>query len=412
MQSIPANKQASNLDIFICHSNKDKAIAEALINLLRAALNIPAERIRCTSVDGYRLPAGALTDEQLRREIYEARVFIGLITNSSLKSIYVLFELGARWGARLYLIPVLASGADSSILHRPLAGFNTLSCDVIAQVHQLINDIASYLNVNLSYPSSYQKYINALVESSRQHKEQSQSNSFPIKVEVSILSDIDRGKANHVKKTMRVALSNFRQIGNFLSGRPKLAALNTLIALALALAFITNVTLRDTRDLRATNVETLKTTNPVGVIRTSEGRLLWVDGDASIIARMTPQDKMPDFFIRGWDESITPEALAENRERVQTYQQLVREFQHNKLSERVSEVDLADTHNVRTLLAGDDSHVEVRLGSTNYGERLAKALDVLDEQRSKPLGPFITYLSAATQGSIIITVNASSLNSK
>jgi hypothetical protein len=47
------------LDIFISHSGKDEKLAAALIDLIIAATNVPHGRIRCTSVDGYRLPGGA-----------------------------------------------------------------------------------------------------------------------------------------------------------------------------------------------------------------------------------------------------------------------------------------------------------------------------------------------------------------
>ena len=85
--------------LFISHSSKDLEVVRALIYLFRSALAISPEEIRCTSLEGYRLPAGASVDEKLRQEVHEAKVFIGLISYNSLQSIYVVFELGARWGA-------------------------------------------------------------------------------------------------------------------------------------------------------------------------------------------------------------------------------------------------------------------------------------------------------------------------
>ena len=158
--------QMLDLEIFISHSSTDVNVAEALIELLRAALNIPPEKIRCTSVDGYRLPVGVPTDEYLRQEIFNTKAFIGIITESSIKSAYVLFELGARWGAQQHLAPVLARGADSTILAGPLKGLNTLSFQSAAQIHQLVSDISSKLAISPARPESYQKYIEALVEKS------------------------------------------------------------------------------------------------------------------------------------------------------------------------------------------------------------------------------------------------------
>ncbi len=84
--------------LFISHSSRDSALVELLVAFLRAGLNLPASQIRCTSIDGYRLPVGVNTDEQLRREVHAADVFVGIISSESLKSLYVAFELGARWG--------------------------------------------------------------------------------------------------------------------------------------------------------------------------------------------------------------------------------------------------------------------------------------------------------------------------
>src|SRR5215510_4038610 len=96
--------------LFISHSSKDLQLVRALIDLLRSALSISPEDLRCTSLDGYRLPAGVGTDDQLRLEVHDADAFIGVISYHSLQSLYVVFELGARWGARKHLVPLLAPG--------------------------------------------------------------------------------------------------------------------------------------------------------------------------------------------------------------------------------------------------------------------------------------------------------------
>jgi len=100
-----ADVQAPAIDVFISHSSQDIEVVKALIGLLRSALNIPNGRIRCTSVPGYALDPGAYVDGTLRREIKESAAFIALITPASLKSIYVLFELGARWGGTVTSSP-------------------------------------------------------------------------------------------------------------------------------------------------------------------------------------------------------------------------------------------------------------------------------------------------------------------
>ncbi len=63
----------------------------------------------------------------------------------------------------------------------------------------------------------------------------------------------------------------------------------------------------------------------------------------------------------------------------------------------MSEVNLLDLRDVRVQLAGDDSQIEVRLGSQDQGARLRKALTVLDAQRQTSRGPLISYIDL-TQG--------------
>lgn len=152
--------------IFISHSNRDLAIAELLIVLLRLSLNLRSEDIRCTSVDGYRLPGGAPIDETLRREVHDAEVFIGLITPYSIQSSYVMFELGARWGAEKMLIPLLASGAGTQHLRGPLSGFNALNCSIAGQVYELVDQAADKLSVEPGGPAGYLNALTALVTSS------------------------------------------------------------------------------------------------------------------------------------------------------------------------------------------------------------------------------------------------------
>lgn len=141
--------------VFISHSSADTDLARLLIQLIHTALNIPSQNIRCTSVDGYRLPVGANTDEQLRLEVHDAKAFIGIVSAASSRSAYVLFELGARWGAGRQLSPVLAPGVDASLLRGPLSGINALRADSVAQLMQLVENIANQLDVPIGSAASY-----------------------------------------------------------------------------------------------------------------------------------------------------------------------------------------------------------------------------------------------------------------
>src|ERR1044071_4633856 len=136
---------------------------------------------------------------------------------------------------------------------------------------------------------------------------------------------------------------------------------------------------------------------PKAVLRTAAGRFIWVDDDAVYLGEMTPADQMPAFFLRGWNEEDSSIARTENRERVKKFLELQRDWSGQGVSERVSELNLLDLRDVRVQLAGDDSQIEVRLGSQDQSARLAKALTVLDAQRRSSRGPLISYIDL-TQG--------------
>lgn len=141
---------------------------------------------------------------------------------------------------------------------------------------------------------------------------------------------------------------------------------------------------------------------PRAVARTGAGRLVWVDDEGVKLGTVAPSDHLPAFFIRGWDESETDGARASNRARLQKYLELSREWGTANLSERISEINLDDLRDVRVQLAGNDSQIEVRLGKENLTARLKRALQVLEDQRNKPVAPYITHLDAMQESRITI----------
>lgn len=152
----PARPRSKALiDVFISHSSRDVELAKSLIDLLQAALRLDPQSIRCTSVPGYRLPGGERTDDLLRQEIAGCRVFIALVTRASLHSHYVLFELGARWGAGAAFLPLIGRGVDRGTVPRPLADLNCLDLRDRADVHQMLEDVAEALDADPARAATY-----------------------------------------------------------------------------------------------------------------------------------------------------------------------------------------------------------------------------------------------------------------
>jgi cell division septal protein FtsQ len=131
---------------------------------------------------------------------------------------------------------------------------------------------------------------------------------------------------------------------------------------------------------------------PQAVVRTAAGRLRWVDEDAVLLGELNASDTMPDFFLRGLNEDLPPSSASENVERVRKFLELQRDCKAAGISERISEVNLQDLRDMRAQLAGNDSQIEIRLGSQDASTRLKRGIEVLDEQRQTARGQFISYI--------------------
>jgi cell division septal protein FtsQ len=132
---------------------------------------------------------------------------------------------------------------------------------------------------------------------------------------------------------------------------------------------------------------------PRVIARAASGRLVWVDDDGVLLGAASPDGE--DFFVRGLDESRTPESAKHNRARVGTARELAREWARDGLTKRVSELNLEDLNDVRVQLAGQDAAVEVRLGREDFAKRFRQALEVLDSHRNTPRGPYIVGVDVA-----------------
>jgi hypothetical protein len=86
--------------------------------------------------------------------------------------------------------------------------------------------------------------------------------------------------------------------------------------------------------------------------------------------------------------------------------ELARAWTETGIAGRVSEVNLEDMRDVRVQLAGDDAHIEVRLGREKFATRFRQALEVFDAQRGTQRGPFITYVDVSQGKRAIVGTGA------
>ncbi|MCH9686035.1 MAG: toll/interleukin-1 receptor domain-containing protein [Deltaproteobacteria bacterium] len=162
----PSNEgePSTKIKVFMSYCAEDQAFAENIRALLRNALHLRADAIRCFGADGSRLPGGVEIDRQLRKEILGAPSFIGVISRSSLGSVYVVMELGARWGSGRTLHPVLAPGTPQSVLSGPLRRLASQRGDRRTELLQLIEELSTELGIEAEPAAAYEAAISAIVD--------------------------------------------------------------------------------------------------------------------------------------------------------------------------------------------------------------------------------------------------------
>jgi len=99
-------------EIFISHATKDKLLADALVDLLETAMEIPSSSIFCSSLDGLGVPSGKDFIQFIKEQIQQPKVVITLLTENYFASEFCLCELGATWAMSHNILPLLVPPID------------------------------------------------------------------------------------------------------------------------------------------------------------------------------------------------------------------------------------------------------------------------------------------------------------
>jgi hypothetical protein len=134
-------RMATTTRIFISHASGDANLAEALIKVIEAGLNVPDGAIRCTSVDGYKLEGGDDAPEVLRENLKSSPVVLGVLTKTSVASSYVLMELGAAWAYEKRAVPLIGPGATFKDLPGPFKDMHGLRMEHEPDMSGLVKTI-------------------------------------------------------------------------------------------------------------------------------------------------------------------------------------------------------------------------------------------------------------------------------
>jgi hypothetical protein len=156
--------------VFISHSHSDQNAASALIDLLFSALELEEREVRCTSVPGHQLPFGKTISQQLKGDINTSTAIIALLSKESIRSPWVLFELGASWALGKIIVPILGSEVIRDQLPGPLAEYPYIqvdSRDASSRLTDAITQIAETLDLKERTGGRRQKKLTDFVNAFR-----------------------------------------------------------------------------------------------------------------------------------------------------------------------------------------------------------------------------------------------------
>ncbi|WP_321902938.1 toll/interleukin-1 receptor domain-containing protein, partial [Paraburkholderia tropica] len=93
--------------IFVSHAVKDKALADALVDLMETGTPVSSDDVFCSSLEGLGVPSGKDFINYIKGQIQQPDVVIFLLTENYFASQFCLAELGASWALSHAALPLL-----------------------------------------------------------------------------------------------------------------------------------------------------------------------------------------------------------------------------------------------------------------------------------------------------------------
>lgn len=163
-----SSRSSDNISVFLSHSSKDEKLAYGLIDCISKSMVVPEGKIRCTSVPGFKLRAGDDADDTLRNNLEHASIVIGLLSEESLASGYVIMELGAAWGLKRTTCAILTPGVDFRMIPGPLAGKHAIRSTNESDIAALMEQMSHILGWPLRNRASMTEGIRRFVGTGRE----------------------------------------------------------------------------------------------------------------------------------------------------------------------------------------------------------------------------------------------------
>lgn len=138
--------QGTSSPAFITHSTCDRELAERLVRALRLGTGLPANKVFCSSIEGYDIDVGKDFVQYLRDELQNTPLLLPLITPAYQDSKYCQWELGAAWVREVDICPILVEPVKPEELQGPLQNRQVARLTK-AGLNKLVEQVSRCFNV-------------------------------------------------------------------------------------------------------------------------------------------------------------------------------------------------------------------------------------------------------------------------
>jgi len=152
-------------EIFISHAVKDKALADAFVDLMVTAMGISADDIFCSSLEGMGIPSGANFVDHIKAAIQSPKAVLALITPNYLASQFCLCELGATWAMSHNLFPLLVQPLTFEDVRGVLTGVQLTEINSSTRLSEFRDQLDSTLGLKGKNTSRWEIKRDAFLKS-------------------------------------------------------------------------------------------------------------------------------------------------------------------------------------------------------------------------------------------------------
>jgi hypothetical protein len=152
------------VSIFLSHSWEDRDLVAAFVDLLRAGIGLPPDRIFCSSVHGS-LDPGVDFNDAIRRRLNSSMMLIPILSEAFNESRFCMYELGAAWAQSKTIIPVLVPPLTYLQMGAILQSAQAVQIDNPSGLSSLRDVIISRLSLRSTCSADWERHRNMFLAS-------------------------------------------------------------------------------------------------------------------------------------------------------------------------------------------------------------------------------------------------------